>query len=47
MFEGLIEFIEESVFSLVNKITGEEQNGANSCTRSSRCCSASPRRTPA
>ena len=28
MFEGLIEFIEESVFSLVNKITGEEENGA-------------------
>ena len=28
MFEGLIEFIEESVFGLVNKITGEEENGA-------------------
>ncbi|HEX4859051.1 MAG TPA: nucleoid occlusion factor SlmA [Usitatibacteraceae bacterium] len=27
MYEGLIEFIEESVFSLVNKIQGEEPNG--------------------
>jgi TetR/AcrR family transcriptional regulator len=28
MFEGLIEFIEESLFGLINKITGEEENGA-------------------
>ena len=27
MFEGLIEFIEETVFSLVNKIQAEEANG--------------------
>ena len=27
MFEGLIEFIEETVFSLVNKIQSEETNG--------------------
>ncbi len=27
MFEGLIEFIEESLFGLVNKITAEEDNG--------------------
>ena len=27
MFEGLIEFIEETVFSLVNKIQAEESNG--------------------
>ncbi len=27
MFEGLIEFIEESLFGLINKITGEEENG--------------------
>jgi TetR/AcrR family transcriptional regulator len=27
MFEGLIEFIESSLFGLINKITGEEQNG--------------------
>ncbi len=27
MFEGLIEFIEQTVFGLVNKITAEEQNG--------------------
>lgn len=28
MFEGLIEFIEHTLFGLVNKITSEEQNGA-------------------
>jgi TetR/AcrR family transcriptional regulator len=27
MFEGLIEFIEQSLFGLINKITTEEQNG--------------------
>jgi len=27
MFEGLIEFIEESVFGLINKITAEEEDG--------------------
>jgi TetR/AcrR family transcriptional regulator len=27
MFEGLIEFIESSLFGLINKITAEEQNG--------------------
>jgi TetR/AcrR family transcriptional regulator len=27
MFEGLIEFIEQTVFGLVNKITSEEENG--------------------
>ena len=27
MFEGLIEFIEQTVFGLVNKITTEEENG--------------------
>src|SRR3954465_12273698 len=27
MFEGLIEFIEETLFGLLNKITGEEKNG--------------------
>jgi TetR/AcrR family transcriptional regulator len=27
MFEGLIEFIENSIFGLVNKITAEEENG--------------------
>ncbi len=27
MFEGLIEFIEQTVFGLVNKITAEESNG--------------------
>ncbi len=28
MYEGLIEFIEESLFGLINKITAEEENGA-------------------
>lgn len=28
MFEGLIEFIEQTVFGLVNKITAEEESGA-------------------
>jgi TetR/AcrR family transcriptional regulator len=27
MFEGLIEFIEETLFGLINKITNEEKNG--------------------
>ena len=27
MFEGLIEFIEETLFSLINKITSEEKSG--------------------
>ena len=27
MFEGLIEFIEETLFGLINKITSEEKNG--------------------
>jgi TetR/AcrR family transcriptional regulator len=27
MFEGLIEFIEQTLFSLINKITSEEQSG--------------------
>jgi len=27
MFEGLIEFIEQTLFGLINKITSEEQNG--------------------
>ena len=27
MFEGLIEFIEETLFGLINKITSEEENG--------------------
>ena len=27
MFEGLIEFIEQSLFGIINKVTSEEQNG--------------------
>ncbi|MEZ0272833.1 MAG: nucleoid occlusion factor SlmA [Methylophilaceae bacterium] len=33
MFEGLIEFIEQSLFGLVNKITGEEQEGLKQVRR--------------
>src|SRR3977135_2876688 len=37
MFEGLIEFIEQTLFGLVNKITAEEENGLKQtqATRSS------------
>src|SRR5437762_11290935 len=31
MFEGLIEFIETTVFSLINKITSETSNGVQQC----------------
>lgn len=31
MFEGLIEFIEETLFSRINKILAEEKNTANRC----------------
>ena len=33
MFEGLIEFIEQSLFGLVNKITAEEQEGLRQVRR--------------
>jgi TetR/AcrR family transcriptional regulator len=33
MFEGLIEFIEQSLFSLINKITSEEQEGLKQVRR--------------
>lgn len=33
MFEGLIDFIEQSLFGLVNKITGEEQEGLRQVRR--------------
>jgi TetR/AcrR family transcriptional regulator len=33
MFEGLIEFIEQSLFSLINKIIGEEQEGLKQVRR--------------
>jgi TetR/AcrR family transcriptional regulator len=31
MFEGLIEFIEQTLFALINKITNEEQSGLRQC----------------
>lgn len=33
MFEGLIEFIEQSIFGLINKITTEEQDGLKQVRR--------------
>lgn len=33
MFEGLIDFIEQSLFGLINKITGEEQEGLKQVRR--------------
>jgi TetR/AcrR family transcriptional regulator len=33
MFEGLIEFIEQTLFGLINKITGEEQDGLKQVRR--------------
>ncbi|MDR2875107.1 MAG: nucleoid occlusion factor SlmA [Methylobacillus sp.] len=33
MFEGLIEFIEQSLFGLINKITAEEQEGLRQIAR--------------
>ena len=47
MFEGLIEFIEQSVFTLVNQIVEREPAPRRRCTRCSACCSSSARRTPA
>ena len=48
MYEGLIEFIESSVFTLVNKITAGRSRRPQAGRRSwSRCCSPSPRRIPA
>ena len=48
MYEGLIEFIESSVFTLANKITDGRVRRRAARPRSwSRCCSPSPRRTPA
>ena len=31
MFEGLIEFIEQTLFALINKITSEEKSGVRQC----------------
>ena len=47
MFEGLIEFIEQSVFTLVNQIVERETDGVRRCSASSPCCSSSARRIPA
>jgi len=58
MFEGLIEFIEETLFGLINRITTDEQNGVRQLeailgvllgfahARADRRC-AGPRTSPA
>ena len=49
MFEGLIEFIEQSVFTLVNQIAEREphRHRTQAAPASSPCCCSSPRRTRA
>jgi pyrimidine 5'-nucleotidase len=47
MFEGLIEFIESSVFTLVNQIAERESDGCVQARASSPCCCSSARRTRA
>ena len=46
MFEGLIDFIEHSVFTLVNQIAEREPTAANRRAVSWLCCCSSARRTP-
>ena len=47
MFEGLIEFIEQTVFSLINQVVEREGDPRTRSTGSSRWCSSSARRIPA
>ncbi len=47
MFEGLIEFIEGTVFGLANKITRRSLTVSSRRMPSWACYSISPRRTPA
>jgi TetR/AcrR family transcriptional regulator len=47
MFEGLIEFIESSIFGLINQIGEREPAGAGRPSASSPWCCSSARRTPA
>jgi len=55
MFEGLIEFIEQSVFTLAQQIVGREPldpqqgnpEGAQQAAAWWRCCCSSAKRTPA
>ena len=44
MYEGLIEFIESSVFTLANQIAQTNPTAAPGGRSWSRCCSRSPRR---
>ena len=48
MFEGLIEFIETTLFTLINKIAAETTGWRRAGAADRRaCCSVSPRRIPA
>ena len=47
MFEGLIEFIEETLFSRINIILAEEQTARLAAKKCSCCCWLSPNATPA
>ena len=48
MFEGLIEFIEQSIFTLINQITERDADPrAAGRAASSSCCCSSARRTRA
>ena len=44
MYEGLIEFIESSVFTLATASRESESDGLRQAASWSRCCSRSPRR---
>ena len=47
MFEGLIEFIESSVFGVINQITNAKNTAWRRRMRCCRCCSPSPPTTRA
>ena len=47
MFEGLIEFIESTLFSLVNRITSETTDGVAQAAQMVSVLLDSPRRIPA
>ena len=47
MFEGLIEFIEQTLFGLINKIAGEENSGVKQLEGVLPMLLVLPRRTPA
>jgi TetR/AcrR family transcriptional regulator len=46
MFEGLIEFIETTLFSLLNRITSDSEDGVAQATQMVAVLWGSPRRIP-